>query len=66
MFVCIRPELNWIWDERDVWFGEIEIRVGRYCLGIEYMLYKERESGEMRMRMRIRMKVVDEGGGCLL
>lgn len=26
-------------------FGEIEIGVGRYCLGIEYMLFKERESG---------------------
>lgn len=52
-----RPELDL--EERDVWFEEIEIRVGRYCLGISYMLYKERESGEMRMgmRMRIRMKM---------
>lgn len=29
----------------------------RYCLRISYTLYKERESGEMRMGIRMRMKV---------
>lgn len=53
------------WGERDGWFGEIEIRVGRYCLGISYMLYKERESGEMRMGMKMKMKMkVEVGNVC--
>lgn len=55
-YVCILGR-NWIWDERDGCFEEV--KAGRCCLGISYMLFKERESGEMRMgmRMRIRMKM---------
>lgn len=42
-------------EERDGCFEEV--KAGRCCLGISYMLFKERESGEMRMRKRMRMRM---------